>query len=142
MNEFAGVMAPITTPFDDKTGDVDAVALRNNARGLLDAGLSGLLAVGSTGEAALLDEHEYRQVIEWLRDVVPDEKRLMVGAGRESTRGTVVACKLAGDVGADAVLVRAPTYYGGGLSDGALIDHFRVIADESPVPVFLYNIPK
>ncbi len=49
MNEFTGVMAPITTPFDDKTGDVDAVALRNNARSLLDAGLSGLLAVCSTG---------------------------------------------------------------------------------------------
>jgi 4-hydroxy-2-oxoglutarate aldolase len=137
-----GVMAPITTPFDETTGDVDAVALRNNARSLFDAGLTGILAAGSTGEAAMLDEVEYRSIIEWLRDVVPEDRHLMAGAGRESTRGTIAACQAAGRAGADTVLIRAPAYYGAGLSDDALVDHFRAVADASPLPILLYNIPK
>lgn len=142
MSDLKGVMAPITTPFDEATGEVDAVALRANVRSLLEAGLSGILAAGSTGEAALLSETEYQNVIEWLRDVVPEDRHLMVGAGRESTRGTIAACHTAARAGADTVLVRAPSYYGPGLSDDALIGHFRAIADQSPVPVLLYNIPK
>jgi 4-hydroxy-2-oxoglutarate aldolase len=138
----SGVMVAITTPFDPVTGDVAPIPLRANARALLDAGLDGILAAGSTGEAALLSDEEYRQVVGWLRDVVPDDRWLLAGAGKESTRATVKACRVAADEGADAVLVRPPAYYGPTLSPGALVDHFRIVADESPLPVLLYNIPK
>lgn len=137
-----GVLVPVTTPFDPVTGDVAPVPLRANARAFLAAGVQGIVAAGSTGEASLLDEAEFRQLVEWLRDVVPPERTLVVGAGRESTRATIEACRVAGEFGADAVLVRAPAYYGASLSPDALTDHFRRVADGSPVPLLVYNIPK
>jgi len=137
-----GLFAPITTPFDPASGDVAPVLLRDNTRMLLEAGVDGIVVAGSTGEAALLSEDEYRGLVRWLRDVVPEDRWLIAGAGRESTRATIAACRTAGDEGADAVLVRAPAYYGSTLSPAALTEHFRRIADASPLPVLLYNIPK
>ncbi|HEX9581922.1 MAG TPA: dihydrodipicolinate synthase family protein [Gemmatimonadales bacterium] len=137
-----GLMVPITTPFDTATGEVAPVLLRDNARALLDAGVNGIVAAGSTGEAALLSDAEYRQILGWLRDVVPQDRWLIAGAGRESTRAAIAACQTANDEGADAVLVRAPAYYGVTLSPAALTEHFRRIADASPLPLLLYNIPK
>jgi 4-hydroxy-2-oxoglutarate aldolase len=137
-----GLFVPITTPFDVATGEVAPVSLRDNVRALLEAGVDGIVAAGSTGEAALLSEEEYRQLVGWLRDVVPQDRWLIAGAGRESTRATIDACRTAGDQGADAVLVRAPAYYGSSLSAAAITEHFRRIADASPLPVLLYNIPK
>ncbi|HKI95052.1 MAG TPA: dihydrodipicolinate synthase family protein [Gemmatimonadales bacterium] len=141
-DKLRGLLVPIVTPFDPVSGDVAPVSLRANARALLEAGVDGILAAGSTGEAAMLDEREFQQLVEWLRDVVPDERWLLAGTGRESTRATIAACKVAAEAGADAVLVRPPAYYGGGLSVTALVAHFRHVADASPVPVLLYNIPK
>lgn len=138
----SGLLVPLTTPFDRATGDIAPVDLRDNARALLERGVDGLVAAGSTGEAALLDDDEYRQLVEWLRDVVPDDRWLIAGAGRESTRDTVGACRVAAELGADAVLVRPPAYYAPALSPAALTTHFRRVADESPLPVLLYNIPK
>ena len=124
-------------------GTLLAIGLERTTRSaLLDAGVDGILAAGSTGEAALLGEQEYRQVMGWLRDVVPDHRWLLAGAGRESTRATIAACRAASEEGADAVLVRPPAYYGPTLPPQALVDHFRRVADDSPVPVLLYNIPK
>ncbi|MFQ5704090.1 MAG: dihydrodipicolinate synthase family protein [Gemmatimonadales bacterium] len=137
-----GLLVPITTPFDSATGQVDPVDLRQNVRALLGFGVDGVLVAGSTGEAPLLDEDEYRQIIAWLRDIVPPDRWLIAGAGRESTRATIRACHACGDEGGDAVLVRPPAYYGTGLTQEALADHFRKVADESPVPVLLYNIPR
>jgi 4-hydroxy-2-oxoglutarate aldolase len=137
-----GLMVPITTPFDRATGDVAPVLLRDNARAVLDAGASGIVAAGSTGEASMLSDEEFGQVVEWLRDVVADDRWLIAGAGRESTRASVAACHQAAEHGADGVLVRAPSYYGPVFTQASLIDHFRAIADESPIPVILYNFPR
>lgn len=137
-----GLLVPITTPFDAATGEVAPIHLRENARRMLNAGVQGILAAGSTGEASLLDEPEYRSVLGWLRDVVPAEKWLIAGAGRESTRATVEACRVAAAESADAVLVRSPAYYAPVMTLEALTEHFRRVADESPVPVMLYNMPK
>jgi 4-hydroxy-2-oxoglutarate aldolase len=137
-----GLLVPITTPFDPTTGDVAPVSLRENARVILEAGTNGLVAAGSTGEASLLSEEEWRQVVAWLRDVVPGDRWLIAGTGRESTRATVAACHVAAEEGADAVLVRTPAYYAPVFTTQGLIDHFRYIADACPVPVLLYNFPK
>jgi dihydrodipicolinate synthase/N-acetylneuraminate lyase len=99
-----GLLVPITTPFDPVTGDVAPVSLRENARALLEQGVDGIVPCGSTGEAALLDEKEYRSIVAWLRDVVPADRWLIAGAGRESTRATSAACQAAAEEGADAVL--------------------------------------
>ncbi len=137
-----GLLVPVTTPFDPTTGDVAPVHLRDNARAVLAAGAAGIVAAGSTGEASLLSEAEFRQVVAWMRDVVPDGRWLVAGSGRESTRATIEACRVAAEAGADAALVRAPSYYGPVFTSASLIDHFRMIADASPIPIILYNFPR
>lgn len=137
-----GVLGPVVTTFDDGSGDLAAVPFRANVRAHLDAGLSGIVVAGSTGEAALLEEPERHRLIEWARAVVPDERWLIVGIGAESTRLTIRRAREAGERGADAVLVVAPHYYGAQMTPEALAAHFRRVADESPVPLILYNIPK
>jgi 4-hydroxy-2-oxoglutarate aldolase len=137
-----GLFVPLTTPFDPATGDVAAVALRENTRALLEAGVDGVVAAGSTGEAPLLTDPEARRSVGWLRDVVPEDRWLVAGAGRESTRAAISACRTAAEEGADAVLVRPPAYFCDAMTNRALADHFRHVADESPIPVLLYNMPK
>jgi 4-hydroxy-2-oxoglutarate aldolase len=73
---------------------------------------------------------------------VPSDRLLLVGVGAESTRATIARTRDAAERGADAVLVVAPHYYGSAMTDEALDAHYRRVADESPVPVMLYNIPK
>ena len=135
-----GVLAPLTTPFDP-IGDVASIALRENTRALLSAGANGVVVAGSTGEASLLSDDESRKMVGWLREVVPDEKLLIFGAGRESTRATIAACKYGAEEGADAALVRPPSYFARFVSQQGLVDHFRAVADASPIPVLVYNIP-
>jgi 4-hydroxy-2-oxoglutarate aldolase len=137
-----GVIVPLTTPFDPETGDVAPVALRQAARDLLARGLNGVVVAGTTGEGPLLDEDEKVRLVEWLREVVPEDRWLIAGTGAESTRATVRASERAAAAGADAVLVRPPSYFGPVLSPAALADHYVRVADASPVPVIVYNMPK
>jgi 4-hydroxy-2-oxoglutarate aldolase len=137
-----GVLAPVVTTFDDTTGDLAAIPFRANVRAHLDAGLAGVVVAGSTGEAALLEEHERHRLLEWARAIVPDDRWLIAGTGAESTRLTIRRAREAAERGADAVLVVAPHYYGAQMTPEALATHFRQVADESPLPLILYNIPK
>jgi len=139
---FGGVIAPIATPFDEATGEIAPVVLRRVARALMDAGIDGIAVAGSTGEGELLDERERIQMVEWLRDVVPDECVLIAGTGAESTRAAVRSAREAGRAGADAVLVRPPAYFGTLMSPQAFAQHYQRLADDSPVPVIVYNIPR
>jgi 4-hydroxy-2-oxoglutarate aldolase len=137
-----GVIAPVVTTFDDATGELAAVPFRSNIRAHLDAGLAGIVVSGSTGEAALLEEHERHRLLEWSRALVPDDRWLIAGIGAESTRLTIRRAKDAAERGADAALAVAPHYYGAQMTPEALATHFRRAADESPLPIILYNIPK
>jgi 4-hydroxy-2-oxoglutarate aldolase len=141
MNALQGVLAPVVTNFG-ANGEVDLDAFASNVRAHLAAGLHGVVVAGSTGEAALLDEGERKALVETARAVVPRERLLLAGTGSESTRGAVRLTKMAAAAGADAVLVVAPHYYGAAMSVTALANHYRRIADDSAVPVVLYNIPK
>jgi 4-hydroxy-2-oxoglutarate aldolase len=136
------VLAPITTPFDSATGDVAPVHLRQNVVRLLAAGLDGVVVAGSTGEAALLDPDEQRRIVGWVREVLPDRSWLVAGTGAESTRQAVLLTRAAAAEGADAVLVRPPGYFAAAVSPASLAEYFRAVADASPVPVLLYNVPK
>ena len=139
---FSGVIAPVVTPFDSKTGEVAPDAFRGNLRTHFAHGAAGVLLCGSTGEAALLDETERDQLVEWARPLVSDDRWLLAGVGGESTRQTIARAKRAAERGADAVLVVAPHYYSNAMTVDALGAHYRAVADASPVPVLLYNIPK
>lgn len=137
-----GVLAPLVTPFDPETGDVAPIPLRQEARDLLARGLDGVVVVGSAGESALLDESEKVRAVEWVRDVVPEDRWLIAGTGAESTRASIRLTLAAASAGADAVLVRPPSYFSSLLSPAAVADHYRRVADASPVPVIVYNMPK
>jgi 4-hydroxy-2-oxoglutarate aldolase len=135
----AAVFPPMTTPFKD--GEVETRAIRSNVARWLAAGVGGVVALGSNGEAPLLDEHESDAVIAAAREAVPPEKTLLAGTGRESTPATIAATRRAAALGADAVLVRTPSYYKGRMTPDAFLRHYIAVADASPVPVLLYNYP-
>lgn len=136
-----GIFAPLATTFA-ANGDIDTTAFASNIRAHLDAGLSGVVIAGSTGEAALLDESERSSLTEVARDAVPKSKLVIVGAGAESTRYAIRLAKNAAAHGADAVLVVAPHYYSAVMTSDVLLRHYSAVADASPIPVILYNIPK
>ncbi|GAC1656413.1 MAG: dihydrodipicolinate synthase family protein [Gemmatimonadaceae bacterium] len=138
----ATVLVPVATPFSPTTGDVDLAAFERNLVAHLARGVGGIVVAGSTGEAALLDEAERTRLGECARRIVPREMPLIVGVGGESTRLTVARSRRAGEMGASAVIVVAPHYYAPNMSDAALRTHYLRVADSSPIPVLLYNIPK
>jgi len=140
-SDLGGVFAPITTPFDAASGDVSPQHLKDNVARLLGDGLDGIVVAGSTGEAPLLDVEEQRRAVAWTREVTPEGKWLVVGTGAESTRQAIALTRAAAAEGADAVLVRPPSYFPA-VAARALANYYRAIADASPVPVLLYNIPK
>ncbi|MEX1129742.1 MAG: dihydrodipicolinate synthase family protein [Vicinamibacterales bacterium] len=131
---------PIATPFDER-GDVDARALQSNLARWLGTGVRGVVALGSNGEAPLLDESESDAVIAGARTVVPRDRLLIAGTGRESTRATIAASQRAAALGADAVLVRTPSYFKPRMTRDAFVAHYTAVADAVSVPVLLYNYP-
>jgi 4-hydroxy-2-oxoglutarate aldolase len=138
---FAGVYAPITTPFD-ASGALATEWHADNVARLCAAGLDGLLVAGSTGEAPLLDPDEQRALVAASRAAMPAGKRLLVGTGAEATRQAIALSRAAAAEGADAVVVRPPAYFGAVSPPDALLAYFRAVADASPIPVLVYNMPK
>lgn len=132
-----GIYPPIITPF--KNGEVDYAGLTHNVGRWMATGLRGLLALGSNGEAAFVDEDEAERIVATVREGVPRDRVLLVGTGRQSTRATIAATTRAAKAGADAVLVLTPFYFKSQMTQEALADHYRAVADASPVPVLLYN---
>jgi 4-hydroxy-2-oxoglutarate aldolase len=139
--DFSGTFLPVTTPFDPVTGDLDVVAYRANLRHWFQSPIRGILTAGSTGESVFLDDAERVVLVEAARDVIPSEAILIAGTGAESTRQTIRLNKEAAEAGADAVLVSPPAYYKGAMTPEVLLRHYRAVADASPVPVLVYQVP-
>ncbi len=140
-DRLCGLLLPITTPFQND-GALYLEGLRSNIRRWNATEISGYVVLGSTGERVHLDEREYLQVVEAARAVVPGERAFIVGAGQQSTRGTIDGIKrVAGLEKIDSVLVITPYFYKPGITQSALVEHYRAIADHSPVPVVLYSMP-
>ena len=137
MPNLPGVYPPIATPFKD--GEVDYASLRRNVERLMTTGLRGVLALGTNGEAALIDDDEAERIVAAVREGVPEDRVLLAGTGRQSTRATIAATRRAAKAGADAALVLTPFFFKGRMTQDALADHYRAVADASPVPVLLYN---
>ena len=133
-----GVLAPIPTPFTDDEA-IDLAAWGANIDRWMDTPLLGLVVLGSTGEAPLIDDDEADRLIREARGRVPRDRLLIAGTGRQSTRAAIAASRRAADAGADAVLVRTPSYFKKQLTTAAFVRHYAAVADASPVPVILYN---
>jgi 4-hydroxy-2-oxoglutarate aldolase len=137
--DLSGVFIPVTSPFN-VGGDLDLDAFRENMTTWLSHPIQGLVVAGSTGEAVLLDEKERVQLLEAAREAL-GERLLIAGTGAESRRTTLRLTEAAAKAGADAVLVQPPAFYKGAMTSAATGDHFRAIADASPVPVLVYQVP-
>jgi 4-hydroxy-2-oxoglutarate aldolase len=135
MKRFAGVFTPIVTPFD-RSDQLDEAGLRGNVARWMATRLTGLIALGSNGEAVQLDEEESDRVIAIVRELVP----LIAGTGRESTKATIDASRRAAALGVDAVLVRTPSFFKAQMTTDEFVRHYTEVADRSPVPVLLYNV--
>jgi len=139
--DLSGVFIPIATPFADDNGDLDTHSLRDNLDRWLETPVRGLVVGGSTGEAVLLEREERIAAIRTARSAISDSRLLVVGAGAESTRGTIRLIADAADSGADAVLVQPPAFYRGAMTPDALREHYLAVADTSEIPVILYQVP-
>ncbi len=140
MTRLEGLFPALTTPFAGE--GVALERLRANLACYESTGVAGYLLLGSTGEAALLDEAERRPLVAAAREAVPPGKPLIVGVLAESTAGAARQARDAGEDGADAVLLGVPHYYRDQMTPAALLAHFTEVAERSPVPVLLYNVPK
>ena len=104
--------------------------------------LAGMLVLGSTGESALVDDAESAEVLRTAAAATRPEKVLIAGVGRESVKATLALAEVAALSGYDAVLVRPPSYYRSQMTPGVVANYFRTVADQSPLPVLLYNVPQ
>jgi 4-hydroxy-2-oxoglutarate aldolase len=134
------LLVPAVSTFDSD-GEIDASAFQANIRAWIDQGMDGVLVAGSSGESPLLESDDRRKLISLAREVIPNDRWLLAGVGSESTRLTIARAKDAKAAGADAVLVVSPHYFLKRMTDAALLAHFKAVADASPLPVLLYNIP-
>ncbi len=135
-----GLFPPVPTPFK-KDGSLDLPALQNLIA-WLEPNVDGFLILGSNGEAAYLDEAERQLVLAAAREAIPAHKTMIAGAGGEATAHVIERCRDASEAGADAALVIAPFYNRGSMTPNVLETHFMTVANSSPIPVYVYNIPQ
>ena len=139
-NKLKGVLLPVTTPFA-QSGEVDLQALEANLDKWSQTLITGYVFLGSTGERVHLDESEYLRIVEIARSRVLSDLAFIVGAGQQSTIGTIKEITRAAAAGADAVLVITPHFYRSAISQETLISYYRSVADVAPVPLLLYSMP-
>ena len=136
-----GILPPVPTPFDSR-GNLDLEGLTRNVARYNQAGLVGYIALGSNGEAVHLTAEESTQVIKTIKNAAAPGRAIVAGVNEFTSRAAIQAIQRASDLGADAVLVVTPYYYKGAMTQEALLRHFTTVADSSPLPVLLYNVPQ
>jgi 4-hydroxy-2-oxoglutarate aldolase len=136
-----GIFPPITTPFSAE-GELLADKFRENLDRWAQEPLAGLTVLGSNGEAHYLSDQERLLLVREARQRNGRGRTMIVGAGKEATRLTTEFVHKAADLGADYALVGIPCYYRARMVDDALFAHFWSVADESPIPILIYNAPQ
>jgi 4-hydroxy-2-oxoglutarate aldolase len=136
-----GILPPLATPFDEE-GNVDYEALGGNVERYNDTGVAGYVALGSNGEAVHLTRDERQRVIETIRRAASPAHTVIAGVNEFSTRGAIEAARGAAGLGADAALIITPYFYKSRMTHAALEQFFTEVADASPIPVLIYNVPQ
>lgn len=138
-----GVFVPIPTFFKDNE-DLDFDSLEKHIRHLSKKGLAGIILLGSNGEAIHLSGAERQQVIakgcEYVKKY-DNSMKVIAGASAGSARVTIEFTKQAADAGAEYAMVLPPSYYRANMDNEAIESFFISVADQSPVPVVIYNYP-
>jgi 4-hydroxy-2-oxoglutarate aldolase len=136
----AGIFPPIPTPFDAAEG-LDLKALADNLAKWNRYPLAGYVVLGTNGEMSYLSETEKLTYFEAIRKLIPAGKLFMAGCGCESTHSTIALVKKVAALGADVALLITPSYYKSKMDGPALTDYYTRVADASPIPVSIYNMP-
>ena len=125
------------------TGDeeLNLSKIADNIEKLCSYRLSGILILGSNGEMVMLNNEEKKSVYDTARKAIPSGKLMIAGTGAQSTRETRHLSIMASDSGADAVLVLNPSYYKSQMNSDALVRFYHDVAEKSPAPVIIYNMP-
>jgi 4-hydroxy-2-oxoglutarate aldolase len=135
-----GCFPPIPTPFDAK-GRVDHQQLAKNLETWQRTALAGFVVLGSNGEVTLLKPTEKLAVWKTAGQAISKGKRFIAGTGCESTIETIELTEKAAGLGAQAAMVVTPHYYRARMDHGALMNHYTMVAERSPIPIILYNVP-
>ena len=135
-----GIYPPLPTPFKED-GALALDWLAANVEKLNATGLSGYLALGSNSEAVHVTPEEASQVFAAVRNAADSDKVVIGGTGQFATQATIEMTRRAADAGCAAVLVITPFYYKNSMTADALRRHYHAIADQSPIPVMIYNVP-
>lgn len=142
-----GVYVPTPCFFHQDTEDVDTETVARHAVRLAKAGVAGLATQGSNGEAVHLNHAERRAVTKATRKALDEagftHMPLIVGCGAQSTHETVELCREARNCGGDYAMVLPPSYYAGWFTPNSqsVVDYFTAVADQSPIPIIIYNYP-
>lgn len=135
---FTGMTTAIVTPMHTD-GSIDYEALGRFVEFQIDSGINGLVVMGTTGENATIEPEDQKKVIAYTVEKVAGRVPVIAGTGTNNTEHVLHNTRNACQVGADAILVVTP-YYNKATQNG-LITHFTAVADESTLPVILYNVP-
>jgi 4-hydroxy-2-oxoglutarate aldolase len=136
-----GILPPITTPFYPE-GNVYHKKLESNVERYSRTPVSGIVVLGSTGEAIMLSDQEQRDVLKSARSAIAPNKILVAGTGIESAIGTLRLTEYAAEIGYDVAMVRTPHYYKKQMSSSNMLAFYRTVADRSPLPLIIYNFPQ
>ncbi|HWF03362.1 MAG TPA: dihydrodipicolinate synthase family protein [Candidatus Angelobacter sp.] len=135
-----GIFPAVTTPFYSY-GAVYYKKIEHNIDRYSRTPIAGMVVLGSTGEAVMLNDHERAEVLRVTAEVASPEKVLIAGTGAESVLETLRLTELAAKLNYDVALVRTPHFYRPQMKPDAMLTFFRTVADHSPIPVLLYTVP-
>jgi 4-hydroxy-2-oxoglutarate aldolase len=141
MEMLKGIFTPIVTPFNEME-EIDYPKMAHNLYKWGQTGLDGVVVLGTNGEFPYIDPEEKAELIRFVVNNFNPDKKVIAGTGCETTRDTIALCTEAAEAGVHAVLVLPPHYYKGSMSEEVLYEHYRETADNSPVPLLIYNMPK
>ena len=134
---FRGTFTALVTPF--RNGEIDVAAFEQLIENQIAAGISGVVAVGTTGESPTLPHEERQELIRLAVAIAKKRCQVLAGTGSNATQHAVADTRVAEKLGADGALLVAP-YYNKPSQEG-LFRHFKTVADATALPIMLYNIP-
>ena len=135
-----GIFPAVTTPFYPD-GALYHKKIEHNIDRYSRTPVSGMVVLGSTGEAVMLSDEERREVLRISAEVASPDKVLIAGTGAESVNETLRLTEYAAGLKFDAALVRTPHFYRSQMTPEAMLAFYRTVADRSPLPVILYTVP-
>lgn len=136
--DFGRVMTAMVTPFNSNL-EIDYDKTKNLVNHLIATGTDTIVVAGSTGESSTLNKEEKLQLFEHVMVYADGRAKVIAGTGSNDTRGTIELTKKAEEIGVDGVMLVAP-YYNKPTQEG-LYQHFRAVANETKLPVMIYNVP-